>query len=141
MPNSTIAALALTAVLGGGALLMGTSAPASAMVASGLSSKGIVESIQIASPVEQVKKHRKSVRKYDRRRHGARYRHKHGKYRYNYGGYWYATPWWLAVPGLTIMTTPPVVGGQCEHWRIQCTRNWGYGNSNYYGCMRYHGCY
>jgi hypothetical protein len=28
----------------------------------------------------------------------------------------------------------------CRHWHRRCVRNWGYGNSNYYGCMRYHGC-
>jgi len=28
----------------------------------------------------------------------------------------------------------------CSYWRRQCIRNWGYGNRNYYGCMRYHGC-
>ena len=30
--------------------------------------------------------------------------------------------------------------GRCRHWHRRCVRNWGYGNSNYYGCMRYHGC-
>ena len=28
----------------------------------------------------------------------------------------------------------------CRHWRNRCTDNWGYRNSDYYGCMRYHGC-
>jgi len=28
----------------------------------------------------------------------------------------------------------------CGHWRRACSRNWGYGNNNYYGCLRYHGC-
>jgi len=28
----------------------------------------------------------------------------------------------------------------CRHWHRRCVRNWGYGNSNYFGCMRYHGC-
>jgi len=28
----------------------------------------------------------------------------------------------------------------CGYWRRQCGRNWGYGNSNYRGCLRYHGC-
>ncbi len=30
--------------------------------------------------------------------------------------------------------------GRCRYWHRRCVRNWGYGNSNYYGCMRYHGC-
>lgn len=28
----------------------------------------------------------------------------------------------------------------CSYWSRRCTANWGYGNSNYYGCLRYHGC-
>jgi len=31
-------------------------------------------------------------------------------------------------------------GGGCSHWRSRCANNWGYGNNNYYGCLRYHGC-
>jgi len=31
-------------------------------------------------------------------------------------------------------------GRSCRYWHRRCVRNWGYGNSNYYGCMRYHGC-
>ncbi|WP_147361483.1 hypothetical protein [Dichotomicrobium thermohalophilum] len=31
-------------------------------------------------------------------------------------------------------------GGRCAYWHRRCVRNWGYGNANYYGCMRYHGC-
>jgi len=30
--------------------------------------------------------------------------------------------------------------GRCGYWRKRCGANWGYGNSNYYGCLRYHGC-
>lgn len=32
-------------------------------------------------------------------------------------------------------------GGSCDYWSDRCISNWGYGNSNYYGCLRYHGCY
>lgn len=31
-------------------------------------------------------------------------------------------------------------GRSCRHWKARCTDNWGYRNSDYYGCMRYHGC-
>jgi hypothetical protein len=31
--------------------------------------------------------------------------------------------------------------GSCSYWRYRCAQNWGYGNSNYYGCLRYHGCW
>ena len=28
----------------------------------------------------------------------------------------------------------------CEYWKDRCIASWGYLNSNYYGCMRYHRC-
>jgi len=28
----------------------------------------------------------------------------------------------------------------CRYWSRRCASNWGYRNSDYYGCMRYHGC-
>lgn len=31
-------------------------------------------------------------------------------------------------------------GKSCWHWRNACAQNWGYGNSDYYGCLRFHGC-
>jgi hypothetical protein len=31
--------------------------------------------------------------------------------------------------------------GGCRRWRHACAENWGYGNNDYYGCLRYHGCY
>jgi len=31
-------------------------------------------------------------------------------------------------------------GRRCGYWHDRCVANWGYRNSNYYGCMRYHGC-
>lgn len=29
----------------------------------------------------------------------------------------------------------------CSYWSDRCADNWGYNNSDYYGCLRYHGCY
>ena len=31
-------------------------------------------------------------------------------------------------------------GKSCSRWNRACTTNWGRGNANYRGCMRYHGC-
>lgn len=31
-------------------------------------------------------------------------------------------------------------GSRCAYWSRRCAANWGYGNNNYYGCLRYHGC-
>jgi hypothetical protein len=28
----------------------------------------------------------------------------------------------------------------CSYWSDRCVANWGAGNSNYLGCLRYHGC-
>lgn len=28
----------------------------------------------------------------------------------------------------------------CQGWRNACAENWGYGNNDYYGCLRFHGC-
>lgn len=28
----------------------------------------------------------------------------------------------------------------CSNWRQACSENWGYGTSDYYGCLKYHGC-
>jgi hypothetical protein len=44
----------------------------------------------------------------------------------NYYGYGYSRPRYS--------------GGSCGYWSNRCAENWGYGNSNYYGCLRYHGC-
>lgn len=30
--------------------------------------------------------------------------------------------------------------GRCAYWQRRCSANWGYGNADYYGCLRYHGC-
>ena len=30
--------------------------------------------------------------------------------------------------------------GACQRWHHECVASWGYRNSDYYGCMRYHGC-
>jgi hypothetical protein len=30
--------------------------------------------------------------------------------------------------------------GGCGRWKGACAENWGYGNEDYYGCLRYHGC-
>jgi hypothetical protein len=88
----------------------------------------------------QYNRHR-GDRRYNRERHGNRYRYRHGRYRHYHNGYYYANPWWL-VPGIGVgiglgAVTP---GYSCGYWQDQCAARWGYRGSNYYGCMRYHGC-
>jgi hypothetical protein len=35
----------------------------------------------------------------------------------------------------------PGPSASCTYWHNRCAANWGYANSNYLGCMRYHRCY
>ena len=50
---------------------------------------------------------------------------------------YYPAPYYTPVPP----PPPPSYGGACAYWSDRCARNWGYGNSDYYGCLRYHRCY
>jgi hypothetical protein len=76
-----------------------------------------------------------------------RFRSRQPGYTYYYGGWWYPFPWWIATaPYYPYSYEPyyyetPVYGGRCEYWHDRCVANWGYRNSDYYGCMRYYGCY
>jgi hypothetical protein len=36
---------------------------------------------------------------------------------------------------------PRYSGARCDHWARMCARNWGTGNANFRGCMRYHRCW
>ena len=85
--------------------------------------------------------------RYNRGRHGRRYRHRRGRNRHYYGGYWYAYPWWLGVGsyyyGDNYNDWYPAYrssGGRCVKWHRRCVANWGYRNSDYLGCMRFHRC-
>jgi hypothetical protein len=68
-----------------------------------------------------------------------RHRFRRQGFAHYYGGWWYAFPWWLGAA--SYYYDVPVAGGQCEIWHRECVASWGYGNADYYGCMRYHGCY
>lgn len=83
--------------------------------------------------------------------HGYRgYRGYGGYYGYpgpywGFGGYWgpniYVAPYYYGYG----YTAPPAYSapppsGSCAYWSRRCAKNWGYGNSNYRGCMRYQGC-
>jgi hypothetical protein len=60
--------------------------------------------------IEQVQQ-RRDVRRWDRRRHGPRYRSRTPTHRYHYDGWWYATPWWFG-PSITFgFGTPGYYGG------------------------------
>ena len=94
---------------------------------------------------------RRGDRRYHRRHHRRHRRHKRrrarvhiGFYPYYYGGYYpyyyggYA-PYYYGTPTYYTPRRRYRRGG-CGYWRRQCRANWGYRNSDYYGCLRYHGC-
>jgi hypothetical protein len=61
--------------------------------------------------IEQVQQ-RRDVRRWDRHRHGPRYRSRTPTYRYHYDGWWYASPWWGSGPSITFgFGTPGYYGG------------------------------
>ncbi len=111
----------------------------------------------------QIRRARRSVRRGPRGvRQGRRYaRHQRRARRAYRRGRWRHRGPYLAIPSLAIpyyyssdpyydydpyyysgydYTPAPAPGGSCSRWSRRCTANWGYGNPDYWGCMRYHGC-
>ena len=139
--------LAMTALAVSGLALMAPVTPASAVVTSNVPIYEYLQGDQAEQPVEYVasrKRHRNVKRNrhrnYDRRRHGNRYRHRRAGYRHYYRGRWYANQWWLLGTGLAIGVGAAASGGRCGYVSRQCTARYGYGNGNYWGCMRYDNC-
>ncbi len=141
--------LAMTALAASGLALMAPIAPASALVAPNLSSYSEIQGDVAELPVENVAKKRRSSNRhrrgsnrhrYSRNRHGSRYKHRRRGHRHYYRGYWYASPWWMLGTGLAIGAGAAASGGRCGYVSRQCTARYGYGNSNYWGCMRYDNC-
>lgn len=90
-----------------------------------------------------VRRGRRGVRRGRRfARHYRRGRRHRGPYiaipYYYYGDpYYYYDPYYY---GGYDYTPVPAPGGSCARWSRRCTASWGYGNGDYWGCMRYHGC-
>ena len=63
---------------------------------------------------------------------------------YGYRGYWgptvYIDPYYDGYYDAPRYYRAPRAKGNCAYWSRQCAKNWGNGNSNYRGCMRYQGC-
>ncbi len=113
---------ALAAAMIAGALGLGTTGTSAAPVS------GPASGIELPQTVKQFDVEKVKHRRYQRPRHGGRFRARRGRYRHYHGGYWYAYPWWL---------TP--VMGRCEHWDRTCRRQYGHGRT-YRRCMRRHDC-
>ncbi len=117
----------LTMALGLGIGLLLAPATASATpAASGLANSGIAG---IATQANQVTKvHRRRLR--HRRHRGPSFYFGFGAPSYYYDPYpYYYRP-----------RVRRYRGGSCHRWHRRCVRNWGYRNSSYRQCMRYHGC-
>jgi len=71
----------------------------------------------------------------DRGARYSRYRVRRPGFVHYYQGWWYPFAWWIG--------TSAYYGydDSCQYWHDRCVARWGFNNSNYYGCMRYHGCY
>jgi len=92
--------LAVAAAIGG-ALALSAAAPASAasprIGAPAIFDRAIEGSE--ATTVQYRRGDRREARRYDRRRHGPRYRDRRRGYTHYRDGYWYRTPFWsLAIP-------------------------------------------
>jgi hypothetical protein len=100
---------AIAAGLVGGAMLMfGTAAPASATTLSGAAISAPVE-LGAVHEIRHRPGHRVRTdrpRRWDRHRHGPRFRHARPGFRHFHGGFFYATPWWLG-PGISLGLTVP----------------------------------
>ena len=75
--------------------------------------------------------------------HVGRYPHYYYSPHY-YGGYHYSPYYYSSRPYhrhyRRSYRRPRAYGGRCGYWSQRCVANWGYRNSNYYGCLKYHGC-
>ena len=74
-----------------------------------------------------------AVKYYYRRHH--HYRH-YPIYPFYFGPYYYYEPYY-SYPYYGYRS----YGGRCSYWRRRCAENWGFGGSDYYGCLRYEGCW
>jgi len=85
------------------------------------------------------RKHKRKAHK--SRRHKRRYYRSRGHRRRYYGGpsIYLSLPFYGYAPAYSYYGYRPSYG-RCQYWSNRCAANWGYGNRNYYGCMRYQGC-
>lgn len=108
-------------------LCIAASGPATAAPLAGMTNTPAAQPESVSQlPVELVQQ-----RRYNRQRHGDRFRSRRGRHRHFYNGYWYATPWWL-------ITMPGQVR-RCDRIERNCRIRFGRGR-DYRRCMRNRGC-
>ena len=95
---AVIGALSITAIIG-------TASIASAMPAQ----KGIAQQSDMVDNAQYHGRDRADYRedtRYDRRRHGERYRRHRPGYTHFHQGHYYATPWWMGGPPVAVREHP-----------------------------------
>ncbi len=141
--------------------LAGAATPAASVFSPGVLPAGIFKS-NIVEKVQQRRRARNRRRGIRRGRRGVR-RFRRGRRLYRRSGRRFRGPY-LRFPGAAIPYyysnpyydypsasydpyyyggydyTPPPRGSSCSRWKRRCQANWGYGNEDFWGCMRYHGC-
>jgi len=85
--------------------------------------------------------------RYDRNRHGERYRYKHGRYKHYHNGYYYASPWWLFAAPLVggalsgAFGAPRYQGNAHVEWCLNRYRSYNPNTDTFLGYDgRYHRC-
>ena len=124
--------------------LEGASAANAAAVGTSLLTSRTADQSTNAGFVQAVRYRHGGHHGYYRHRGGYGWRH-HGYRHHRYYGYYGYYPFYFGSYYYQPYYSYPYYGyrryaGRCSYWRRRCARNWGYGNSNYYGCLRYYGC-
>jgi hypothetical protein len=136
-----------------GAFLLGSAAPGSLAHATPAAKSALNTVVPItetsnAGVTEVGRRGRKFRGSRSFKRHGRSYSRR-GFKRYRYGKYRRHRNRDIFIGsllGLGLLAAPSYGynryygGGSCSYWSRRCADNWGYRNSDYYGCMRYHGC-
>jgi hypothetical protein len=110
------------------ALLFGASAQLSAKPLAGSALSGIPMT-QAPADARVIQVDEFGFRLGDRDRRGRRDRHDGSRHRGDGPSF-----------SLTIPVVPRREARNCGYYSEQCTDSWGYGNSDYDGCMAYYGC-
>jgi hypothetical protein len=142
---------AVAAGLIGGAMLLFGTAPASAatLPSPAFAATGATATVEYVD-TRRYDSNRYGYR-YDRNRHGYRYTHARRGYRHYYGGYFYASPWWLAptlsfglvMPQYAPQYAPQYSGQSSGHvqWCHNRFRSYNAATDSYLGYDgQYHRC-
>ena len=132
--------LAMSALALSGLGFMTPVQTASAAMISPVPAYSLIQGSGVQLPVELVARKRHRHGGYNRHRHGHRYKYRRHGYGHYYRGYWYSVPWWIIGTGVAVGAGAAAASGRCGYVSRQCSARWGYGNSNYWGCMRYDNC-